>query len=134
MAGTANTFAVLAETMGMTLPGMGTSHAVTSKKKRLSKASGKRVVELVKQNITPRDFITKETIDNMIAVASAMGGSTNATLHIPAIAHELGVDVTLKDFDAISRETPYLIKLKPSGKTTFLDFEEPEEFRRCSRS
>ncbi len=124
MAGTANTFAVLAEVMGMTLPGMATSHAVTSKKKRLSKASGKRVVELVKQNIKPRDFITRETIKNMITVSSAMGGSTNATLHIPAIAHELDVDITLKDFDAISRDTPYLIKLKPSGKTTFLDFEE----------
>ncbi len=124
MAGTANTFAVLAEVMGMTVPGMGTSHAVTSKKKRLSKASGRCVVELVKQNITPGDFVTKATIKNMIVASSAMGGSTNATLHIPAIAHELGVDITLKDFDKISRETPYLIKLKPSGKTTFLDFEE----------
>jgi dihydroxy-acid dehydratase len=124
MAGTANTFAVLAEVMGMTVPGMGTAHAVTSKKKRLSKASGRRVVELVKQGLKPRDFVTKDTIHNMIVAASAMGGSTNATLHIPAIAHELGVDITLKDFDKISRETPYLIKLKPSGKTTFLDFEE----------
>lgn len=124
MAGTANTFAVLAEVMGLTMPGMATAHAVTSKKKRLSKASGLRVVELVQQNIKPRDFITKETIKNMIVVASAMGGSTNATLHIPAIAHELEVDITLKDFDGISRATPYLIKLKPSGKTTFLDFEE----------
>lgn len=124
MAGTANTFAVLAEVMGLTVIGMGTAHAVTSKKKRLSKASGRRVVELVKQNIKPRDFVTAATIKNMIVVSSAMGGSTNATLHIPAIANELGVNITLKDFDAISRATPYLIKLKPSGKTTFLDFEE----------
>jgi len=124
MNGTANTFAVLAETMGMTVPGMATSHAVTSKKKRLSKASGKRVVALVKEDIKPRDFIDKDTIENLIKVASAMGGSTNAALHIPAIAHEIGIDITLKDFDAISRKTPYLIRLKPSGKATFLDFEE----------
>jgi dihydroxy-acid dehydratase len=122
MQGTANTMAVVAETIGMTLPNCATLHAVDSAKKRLAKESGRTIVELVKKDIKPTDFITKNSLINAIRVCSATSGSTNASLHIPALAHELGIDIDINDFEVESRTTPYLVKLKPSGKTTFLDF------------
>jgi dihydroxy-acid dehydratase len=122
MQGTANTMAVVAEVLGMTLPNCATLHAVDSAKKRLAKESGKVIVELVKKDIKPRDYITKNSLINAIRVCSATSGSTNAALHIPALAYELGIDIDINDFEEESKTTPYLVKLKPSGKTTFLDF------------
>ncbi len=123
MNGTANTMAVVAEVVGLTLPGCSTIHAAHAAKKRIAKQSGAEIVRLVKEDIKPRDFITQNSLYNAIRVSAALGGSTNAALHIPAIASELGVDVQLDDFDRLSLETPHLVHVKPSGKYTFLDFE-----------
>ncbi len=123
MNGTANTMAVVAEVVGLTLPGCSTIHAAHAAKKRIAKQSGTEIVRLVKEDIKPRDFITQNSLYNAIRVSAALGGSTNAALHIPAIASELGVDVQLDDFDRLSLETPHLVHVKPSGKYTFLDFE-----------
>ncbi|MGI5878334.1 MAG: dihydroxy-acid dehydratase, partial [Christensenellales bacterium] len=122
MAGTANTMSLVAEILGLSLPGCGASHAVTGEKKRIAKASGRRVVELAREGVAPRDILSCDALLDAIRASSAFGGSTNAALHIPAIAAELGLDITLHDFDRISRETPTLCKLKPSGAHTLLDF------------
>lgn len=123
MNGTANTMAIVAEVIGLTLPGCSTIHAAHSSKKRIARQSGMEIVRLVKENVRPRDFITQESLFNAIKVSAALGGSTNATLHIPALASELGVTIELDDFDRLSRVTPHLVHLKPSGGYTFLDFE-----------
>lgn len=116
MLGTANTMCSLAEVVGMTLPGCGLAHAVSSKKRRLAKQSGRRIVEMVKEDLTPRKIMTKESLRNGIAASMAMGASTNSTLHIPAIAHEAGIALGFDDFDEISRKVPYICNIKPSGK------------------
>lgn len=123
MNGTANTMAIVAEVIGLTLPGCSTIHAAHSGKKRIAKQSGKEIVRLVKEDVKPREIVTRNSLYNAIKVCSAIGGSTNATLHIPALASELGIDIELDDFDRLSRETPHLVNLKPSGKNTFLDFQ-----------
>lgn len=123
MNGTANTMAVVAEIIGLALPGCATVHAAGSAKKRIAKQSGIEIVRLVKENIKVRDIVTRESFLNAIRVSAAIGGSTNATLHIPAIAGEMGIEIVLDDFDSISRQVPHLVNLKPSGKHTFLDFE-----------
>lgn len=123
MSGTANTMACVAEALGVTLPGCATSHAVYSSKKRIAKQSGREVVRLVKENIRPLDFITPGSFRNALIVSSAIGGSSNATIHIPAIAKEMGYVVTLDEIEEISRSTPNLISLKVSGPSTFLDFD-----------
>ena len=120
---TANTMACLTEAMGMSLPGTGTALAVTAKKARLAQQAGERIVELVRQGITTRQIVTKEAVRNAIRVDLALGGSTNTTLHIPAIAHAAEVDVGLEDFDALSREIPQLISLRPAGEFMMEDFE-----------
>lgn len=124
MAGTANTMAAAAEALGVTLPGCASSHAVAASKKRLAKESGAAVVELVRQNRRPKDFLTRESFLNAIAVCGAIGGSTNAMLHLPAVAGELGIRIRPADFDAVSRAVPHLVSLKPSGPHTLLDLEE----------
>ncbi len=123
MNGTANTMAIVAEVLGLTLPGCSTIHAAHAAKKRIAKASGAEIVRLVREDIKVRDIVTRNSLINAIKVCSAIGGSTNAMLHIPAIASELGLDIVLEDFDRLSRETPHLVHVKPSGKYTFLDFE-----------
>jgi len=120
---TANTMACLTEAMGMSLPGTGTALAVTAKKARLAQQAGERIVELVRQGITTRRIVTKEAVRNAIRVDLALGGSTNTTLHIPAIAHAAEVDVGLDDFDALGREIPQLISLRPAGEFMMEDFE-----------
>ena len=116
MLGTANTMSCLAEVLGMSLPGCGLAHAVSAKKRRIAKQSGKRVVEMIGEGLTPRKIMTRECLRNGIAASMAMGASTNSTLHLPAIAHEAGISITLRDFDEISRQVPYLCNIKPSGK------------------
>ena len=120
---TANTMACLSEAMGMSLPGMGTSLAATSKKERLAFAAGKRVVDLVKNNITTRRIITRESLENAIRVDMALGGSTNTTLHIPAIAYEAQVKIDISDFDRLSHDTPQLTSLRPGGEQMMEDLE-----------
>jgi dihydroxy-acid dehydratase len=120
---TANTMACLTEAMGMSLPGTGTALAGTAKKARLAQLAGERVVELVRKGITTRQIVTRSSLENAIRVDLALGGSTNTTLHIPAIAHAAEVDVTLAAFDRLSREIPQLISLRPSGEYMMEDFE-----------
>ena len=124
MLGTANTMSCLTEVLGMALPGCGLAHAVSSKKARIAKQSGKRIVEMIKEDLTPRKIMTRECLRNAIAAGMAMGASTNSTLHIPAIAHEANLDVTIADFDEISREVPYICNIKPSGAHPLYDLDE----------
>ena len=124
MLGTANTMSCLAEALGMSLPGCGLAHAVSAKKRRIAKQSGRRIVEMVNENLTPREIMTRSCIRNAICVSMAMGASTNSTLHLPAIAHEAGISVTLDDFDELSRKVPYLCNVKPSGKYPLIVLED----------
>lgn len=124
MLGTANTMSCLAEVLGMSIPGCGLAHAVSAKKRRIAKQSGYRVVEMLKEGLTPRKIMTREAIRNGIIVSMAMGASTNSTLHLPAIAHEAGIDITLNDFDELSRKVPYLCNIKPSGAHSLFDLEQ----------
>lgn len=114
--GTANSMCMLTEVLGMSLPGAGTAPAVSNKRKRIAKASGRYVMELLEKKITPRKILTRETMLNGIAGAMATGSSTNLVLHLMAIAHEANVELNLKDFDRISREVPFICNLQPSGK------------------
>lgn len=120
---TANTMACVTEAMGMSLPGCGTALAVSSKKRMIAYESGEKVVELVKNNVTARKIMTKNAIMNGIRIDMALGGSTNAALHIPAIAHEVGVEVDLDTIEEISRKTPHITNLRPSGEHFMEDFE-----------
>ncbi len=124
MMGTANSMSVVAEALGLTMPGSGCAHAVTGKKKRVAKMSGLRIVELVEKNICPRDIVTQEMLELATTVGMSVGGSTNMTLHIPAIAHEAGLHMSLEEMGEISARTPYLVKVKPSGEHTMWDLEQ----------
>ncbi|MCD6540074.1 MAG: dihydroxy-acid dehydratase [Candidatus Omnitrophica bacterium] len=112
---TANTTACLIETMGISLPLCATTPAVLSRKKRIAYESGKIIVELVKKNIKIRDIVNKNALENAIRVDMALGGSTNTVLHLMAIAYEANIDLTLKDFDRISKTTPCIARLRPAG-------------------
>ena len=116
MMGTANTMSCLAEVLGLTLPRMGTSPAVSAEKRRLARASGKRIVAMVKEGITTDQILTRPALLDAVKAVMALGASTNSVLHLMAIAHEAHVDLTLEDFDRVSREVPYLCNLRPSGK------------------
>ncbi len=113
---TANTMAILTETLGMSLVGCGTALAVSSHKRRLAFASGERIVGLVRDNITPRQILTRAAFENAIRVDLALGGSSNTVLHLLSIAHEAEVDVPLELFDELSRTTPQLASMNPGGK------------------
>lgn len=120
---TANTMACVTEALGMSLPGCGTTHAVDAKKFRLAKETGMKIMELVEKDITARQIVTPEAIDNAIILDMAIGGSTNTALHLPAIAHEFGMDLPLDRFDVMSRTTPHLTNLRPGGNHFLLDLE-----------
>lgn len=124
MMGTANTMACVAEVLGVTLPGCAALHAVDSAKKRLAINSGEKIVKLVEQDRKPLSFITRNSLENAIMVCAAIGGSTNALIHIPAIAAEFGYQIKPEDFDSISRKIPHLTNIKPSGNYTMLDLKE----------
>ena len=114
--GTANSMCMLSEVLGLALPGAGTAPAVSNKRKRIAKASGREVMKMLKEGITPRKILTRETLLNGITGAMATGSSTNLVLHLMAIANEAGVKLELSDFDRISREVPFICNLQPSGK------------------
>ncbi|MBD3387454.1 MAG: dihydroxy-acid dehydratase [Candidatus Altiarchaeales archaeon] len=120
---TANTMACLTEAMGLSLVGCGTSLAVSAKKKRIAYISGERIVELVRKQLTARRILTHKAFYNAVLVDNAMGGSTNTTLHLPAIAHDAGVKLKLKKFDKVSRETPHITNLRPGGDHFMEDVE-----------
>lgn len=120
---TANTMACLTETMGMSMVGAGTALAVSANKRRIAEASGERIVELVRQDIKPRDLITKKSLENAITVDMALGGSSNTVLHLMAIAHEAGINLDLKAFDVISKKTPHITNIEPAGEHFMEDIE-----------
>ena len=113
---TANTMNCLTEALGMGLPGNGTVPAVFSERARLAKKAGMQVMEVLKAGLKPKDIMTREAFENAVAVDMALGGSSNTALHLPAIAHEAGVKLTLDDFNEIAKKTPQLCKLSPSGE------------------
>jgi len=113
---TANTMACVTESLGMSLPRCATALAVSADKRRIAFASGERIVELVRKNITPRKIMTKKAFENAIMVDLALGGSTNTVLHIPAIAHDAGVKLPLETFDILSKKTPHLCNMLPGGQ------------------
>ncbi|HDH01203.1 MAG TPA: dihydroxy-acid dehydratase, partial [Nitrospirae bacterium] len=120
---TANTMACVTEALGMSLPGCATALAVSSKKRRIAFNSGKKVVELVRKKITPGKIMTQKAFENAIKVDMALGGSTNTVLHIPAIANEAGISVTLEMFDRISKKTPHISNMLPGGTHYLEDLE-----------
>jgi dihydroxy-acid dehydratase len=120
---TANTMASIAEALGIALPGSSSIPATDPRREAVSKAAGEAVVNLLNLGIRPRDIMTKEAFENAIALSCAVGGSTNAVLHLPAMAHDAQVDLTLDDFDRISRRTPHIADFKPSGKYVMVDLD-----------
>jgi dihydroxy-acid dehydratase len=113
---TANTMACVTESLGMSLTGCATALAVSAKKRRLAFESGRRIVELIQQNITPRKVMTIKAFENAIMVDLALGGSTNTVLHIPAIAHDAGIKLPLEAFDRLAKKTPHITDMLPGGK------------------
>ncbi len=113
---TANTMACLTEVMGMSLPGTGTALAGSAVKKRIAFESGVRAVDLVKENVLPRNIVTLDALKNAVMVDMALGGSSNSVLHLLAIANEAGIKLDLRLFDEISKKTPQLTSLRPAGE------------------
>lgn len=112
---TANSMNCLSEALGLGLPGNGTVPAITAARVRLAKEAGVRILDLIAKNIRPRDIATREAFENAITVDMALGCSTNTVLHVPAIAHEAGIDLNLDLFNEISSRTPHLCSLRPGG-------------------
>jgi dihydroxy-acid dehydratase len=120
---TANTMACVTEALGMSLPGCATALAGFAKKARLAYESGERIMTLVRKNVAARSIMNRSAFENAVTVDMALGGSTNTALHIPAIAHEAGIDIPLSLFDRISRRTPHIANLEPSGEYYMEDLE-----------
>jgi dihydroxy-acid dehydratase len=118
---TANTMACVSEAIGLALPGSAGAPAPYDSRDAYAEASGHAVMELLRQNIRPRDIVTRKAIENAATVVAAAGGSTNGGLHIPAIAHEAGIDFDLHAFGEICKRTPYIGDLKPGGRYVMKD-------------
>jgi dihydroxy-acid dehydratase len=113
--GTASTMASLTEALGMSLPGCAAIPAPDSRRLRIAEASGRQIMRLVEQDLRPSQIMTREALENAIRVSMAIGGSTNAVIHLVAIAQRLGIDLPLAHFDALSRSTPWIANMRPSG-------------------
>jgi dihydroxy-acid dehydratase len=120
--GTASTMACMAESLGLTLPGAAAIPAVDARKKVMAQLSGRRIVEMVREDLKLSRILTRQAFENAIVINSAIGGSTNFILHLLAIAGRIGVPLTLEDFDTIGSKVPLLLNLKPSGKYLMEDF------------
>jgi dihydroxy-acid dehydratase len=120
--GTASTMASMAESLGMTLPHNAAIPAVDSRRSVLAQMSGRRIVEMVREDLTPSRILKKEAFENAIRVNGALGGSTNAVIHLIAIAGRVGVPLTLEDWDRLGRDTPTIVDLMPSGRFLMEDF------------
>jgi dihydroxy-acid dehydratase len=118
---TANTMACISEALGLALPGSAGAPAPYDSRDAFAEASGRAVMELIRRNIRPRDIVTRRAIENAAMVAAAAGGSTNAALHLPAIANEAGIDFDLHDFGEIAKRTPYIGDMKPGGRYVMKD-------------
>ncbi len=114
--GTASTMQCMAEALGMALPGTALAPASLFEIKRLARQAGRQIMNLSKNGLKPSDILTPAAFENAIKVHAAISGSTNALLHLPAIAHELGIEIEAHLFDRLNRETPYLVNVQPSGK------------------
>ncbi len=119
--GTANTMNCIVEALGLSLPGCATLPAVDPARQELCRASGRRIVELVRAGIHAGQMLTQASLENAVRVCLALGGSTNATLHVPAIATEIGADVTPDTFDRLGRTTPLIGKFAPASRFTVVD-------------
>jgi dihydroxy-acid dehydratase len=113
---TANTMACASEALGIALPYSASTPAVDPARMELMRWAGSRVVKLLEQGIKPRDILTRKAFENAITMVVAIGGSTNACLHLPALAHEAGIEVTLDDFDSIARRVPHVADMRPGGR------------------
>ncbi len=120
--GTASTMACMVEALGLTLPGAATIPAVDARKKVMAQLSGRRIVEMVKEDLKLSKILTRKAFENSIVVNAAVGGSTNFLIHLQAIAGRIGVELNLEDFDKIGSKIPLLVNLKPSGKFLMEDF------------
>ncbi|MDA8078666.1 MAG: dihydroxy-acid dehydratase [Nitrospiraceae bacterium] len=120
---TANTMACVTEALGMSIPGCATALAVSSKKRRIAFESGRLIARLVIKNITPRKIMNLKAFENAIMVDLALGGSTNTVLHIPAIAHDAGIDLPLEVFDRLAVKTPHITDMLPGGKNYLEDLD-----------
>jgi len=121
---TANTMACVSEAIGLAIPGSAGAPAPYESRDAYAEASGRQVMDLIARNLRPRDIVTRKALENAARVVAATGGSTNAGLHLPAIANECGVDFDLHDVCAIFRETPYIADLKPGGRYVAKDMYE----------
>jgi dihydroxy-acid dehydratase len=124
MMGTASTMCCLLETLGLALPLSTTMAAADPARLDLAREAGKRIVALTKKKLKPSDILTRASFENAIRALLSFGGSTNALLHLPAISAELGIEISLDDFDRLSRSTPLLCKFKPASNLNLLDFHE----------
>tara|TARA_R110000765_G_scaffold197102_1_gene302882 strand:+ start:716 stop:2437 length:1722 start_codon:yes stop_codon:yes gene_type:complete len=120
--GTASTMATMCEALGLTLPGFSSIPAVDSRKKLFAQLSGRRIVEMVKEDLTLSKILTRKAFENSIITNAAVGGSTNLIIHLTAIAGRIGVKLNLEDFDKVGSKVPLLVNLKPSGKYLMEDF------------
>ena len=119
---TANTMAMVAETLGLAIPGSAMMPAVYSERLALAREAGRRVTQIIREGgPLPRDLITRKSLENAAAAVAATGGSTNAGLHLPAIAHEVGISFTLEDVAKVFARTPLIADLQPGGKYLALD-------------
>ena len=121
---TANSMSCITEALGMSLPGCGTSLAVDSKKRLIALETGKQIMEVLKWKLTPSQIMTRPALENAMTTMMAIGGSTNCILHLLALAEELDYKLSLEDFDRISRRTPFLVNVWPSGKYFITDLEQ----------
>ena len=121
---TANTMACVSEAIGLAIPGSAGTPAIYESRDEYARASGEAVMELLAKGIRPRDIVTREALENAAVVVAATGGSTNGGLHLPAIAHEAGIDFDLLDVCEIFKKTPYIADLKPAGKYVAKDMHE----------
>jgi dihydroxy-acid dehydratase len=120
---TANTMAAVAEALGMSLPGSASAPAIDSRRDDFAYESGRAVITLLQRNIRPRNIMTKEAFENAIAVVNALGGSTNAVLHLLAIAHEAEVELELDDFNRVAARVPHIADMTPGGKFHMTDLD-----------
>jgi dihydroxy-acid dehydratase len=120
---TANTMSSIGEALGLSLPGSASEPNVDQRKLASSRAAGHAVMNLLRNDIRPSDILTRKAFENAVMVVVAMGGSTNTSLHLPAIAHEAGIDLTLEDIHEISMRTPLLADMKPGGRFVMYDLD-----------
>src|SRR5437879_9853315 len=120
--GTASTMTSVAEVLGLSLPGASSIPAVDANHPKMANRSGRRIVEMVWEGLRPRDILREASFNNAIAAVLALGGSTNAVIHMIALAGRAGIKLTIDRFDELSRKTPLLANLRPSGKYLMKDF------------